>query len=57
MKKHIIVVLLLCVMGLGVMALIGCKEEKKSFSPESALLLMGAGQQTFFPEIPLGVAE
>jgi len=55
MKKHIIVVLLLCIMGIGVMALIGCKEEKKSANP-GALLLMGSGQK-YFPEIPKGVAE
>jgi hypothetical protein len=54
MKKHIIVVLLLCVMGLGVMALIGCKEEKKSANP-GALLLMGSPK--YFPEIPQGVAR
>jgi len=55
MKKHIIFVLLACVLGLVAVALIGCKEEKKSLSPES-LLLMGSGQK-YFPEIPKGVAQ
>jgi hypothetical protein len=54
MKKHIIGILLLCVMGLGVMVLIGCKEEKKSVNPGTLLLL---GSPKYFPEIPKGVAQ
>ncbi len=56
MKKLVMGILLVCVMGLGVIALIGCKEEKKSANHGAALLLMGS-QPKYFPEIPKGVAQ
>jgi hypothetical protein len=55
MKKLIMGILLVCVMGLGVMALFGCKEEKKSVNP--ATLLLFGSQPKYFPEIPQGVAQ
>lgn len=54
MKKRIVLMLLACVLGLGVMALIGCKEEKKSVNPGALLLI---GSPNYFPEIPKGVAQ
>lgn len=57
MRAKLILVLLVCALGPGLVALTGCKEEKKSLSPASTLLLLNAGQQTFFPVIPKGVAE
>lgn len=58
MRAMLILILLICTMGLGVVAMTGCKEEKKSMTPATTLLLINAAQQSlYFPEIPKGVAE
>jgi len=57
MRAKLMLFLMLFAMGLAAAALSGCKEEKESLSPASTLLILNAGQQSFFPEIPKGVAE
>ncbi|MBN1497449.1 MAG: hypothetical protein JXA07_11805 [Spirochaetes bacterium] len=57
MRAKLMLFLMLFAMGLAAAALTGCKEEKESLSPASTLLILNAGQQSFFPEIPKGVAE
>lgn len=57
MRVKLILVMLMCALGPGLVALTGCKEEKKSMSPASTLLLLNAAQPTYFPVIPKGVAQ
>lgn len=56
MKKRILIMVALCAMGLGVLALAGCSNDEEGIKPAS-LLLLGTGQSAYFPEIPKGVAE
>ncbi len=56
MKKRILVMVALCAMCLGVLALAGCSKNDEGIKP-ATLLLLGTGQPAYFPEIPKGVAE
>lgn len=58
MRAKLILFLLLCVMGLGIAALTGCKDDKSSINPAAGALLLNSGQSaTYFPVIPKGVAQ
>jgi hypothetical protein len=56
MKMRILVMVALCAMCLGVLTLAGCSSDEEGVKPAS-LLILGAGQSAYFPEIPKGVAE
>lgn len=58
MRIKLIPVILVCLLGLGIAAMTGCGNEKKSNNTERVMpLLLLNQQQSFFPEIPKGVAE
>ncbi len=58
MKTKLVPALVVCLLGLGIAAMTGCKDDKKSNDAEKlAPLLLLQQQQSFFPEIPRGVAE
>ena len=57
MKTRIIAALLACGLGLGIAAITGCGNEKKSNDASKLAPLLLLNQQKYFPEIPKGVAE